>query len=294
MSDEAAKSIRLASIDQALDDQAASGRPPASPPELVSVVVPCLGQLEYTWFCVPSLLRHSRRHYELVFADVDSLDGTAAYLDGLRAAAPVLVEIVRIREERGLPAACDEAFARAHGQFVVLLGNDTIVPPGWLEQLVALASFDPAIGAVGPMSNHANPPQLVPAIPYRLPLKRAGVSSTPPRPDEATDPVEVVARFAATWRDEHRGQWFEAESLDPFCVLFKREALEALGPFERWSGRTGFSSQLRPFDADQLGLRLRRAGIRLACCNDLFVHHFGSRTPLTSGIRELAQRPILQ
>ena len=30
------------------------------------------------------------------------------------------------------------------------------------------------------------------------------------------------------------------------------------------------------FDAGRFSVRVRRAGYRLACCRDLFVHHFGS------------------
>src|SRR5207249_4803710 len=71
---------------------------PPSPPtlkettRLVSVVVPCCGQLEYTRLCVPSLLRHSRRPCELIFVDIGSLDGTPEYLAGVADAAPVRIE----------------------------------------------------------------------------------------------------------------------------------------------------------------------------------------------------------
>src|SRR5438105_2546195 len=66
-----------------------------SPPGLVSVLVACCGQLEYTRLCVPGLLRHSRTPFELIFLDLGSLDGTAEYLAGVAAAAPVRVEVVR-------------------------------------------------------------------------------------------------------------------------------------------------------------------------------------------------------
>jgi hypothetical protein len=70
-----------------------------APPGLVSVLVPCCGQLEYTKLCVPSVLHHRRSPYELIFLDVGSLDGTAEYLAGVKAAAPVRVEIVRTATE---------------------------------------------------------------------------------------------------------------------------------------------------------------------------------------------------
>src|SRR5689334_4653343 len=86
------------------------------PAGLVSIVVPCCGQLEYTRLCVPRLLRHSRPPFELVFVDVGSLDGTAEFLAGVAAAAPVRVEVVRAVAEAGFAPACEEGFARARGE----------------------------------------------------------------------------------------------------------------------------------------------------------------------------------
>src|SRR5258706_590034 len=77
---------------------------------LVSVLVPCCGQLEYTRLCVPSLLRYSRAPFELIFVDIGSLDGTAEYLAGVQAAATqVRVEVVRTATDRGLTQAVREA-----------------------------------------------------------------------------------------------------------------------------------------------------------------------------------------
>src|SRR5215510_12965275 len=61
---------------------------------LVSIILPCFGQLEHTRLCVPRLLHSSREPFELVFIDAGSLDGTKEYLEGLAAAASVRVEVV--------------------------------------------------------------------------------------------------------------------------------------------------------------------------------------------------------
>src|SRR5262249_30074169 len=144
-----------------------------SPPGLVSILVTCCGQLEYTKLCVPSLLRHSRFPFELIFLDIGSLDGTAEYLAGVSVAASLRVEAVRTLTDAGIPAVCKEALSRARGEFVVLLNNDTIVTDSWLEQLTALAKVSPAIGLVGPMSNYASEPQKVEVVPYRVGRKKS-------------------------------------------------------------------------------------------------------------------------
>ncbi len=167
-----------------------------SPPGLTSILVPCCGMLEYTRICVPSVLRHSREPFELIFLDIGSLDGTAEYLAGLRdgLASRLRVEICRAATDLDISTACKEALAKARGEFVCLLNNDTVVTPKWLDALTALAKMSDGIGLVGPMSNYAAPPQLVETVPYRLGPKKGA------RRGEALVDVEAVQRFRAISR----------------------------------------------------------------------------------------------
>jgi GT2 family glycosyltransferase len=216
------------------------------------------------------LLRHGRRPYELIFVDVGSLDGTAEYLAGVAAAAPVRVEVVRSAAESGFHAACTEGLARARGEFVVWLNNDTIVTDSWLQQLVALAGANEVIGMVGPMSNYAPGRQRVSSVPYRLRLP----SAAPPAHDGPAGrygvDIETLERFAGDWREQHKGHWFEADRLGGFCVLLKRAVLQRVGLFDE-------KSDPGVFDADALCWKVRQAGYHCVCCGDLFIHHFGSR-----------------
>ena len=141
----------------------------ADAPALVSILMPCCGMLEYTKLCVASVLRGTRMPFELIALDIGSLDGTAEYLAGIKTAAgKVRVEIVRTQNDLGIGELCKEAISEARGEFLVLLNNDTVVPPGWVHQMIGLANMSPALGMVGPMSNYAAPPQLVETVPYRM------------------------------------------------------------------------------------------------------------------------------
>src|SRR5437879_5252456 len=141
----------------------------ASPPGLVSIIIPCCGMLEYTKLCVPSVLRCTREPFELIFLDIGSLDGTAEYLAGLRdgLAGRMRVEVCRAAVDLDIKDACREALELARGEYVCLLNNDTVVTPKWLDGLVALAQVSPTFGMVGPMSNCAAVPQLIETVPYR-------------------------------------------------------------------------------------------------------------------------------
>jgi GT2 family glycosyltransferase len=261
----------------------ASGRPQASsniesdrpragpkPAGLVSVVVPCFGQLELVRLCAPRLLRHSPGAVEFLFADAGSLDGTADYLAGLADASQARVRVLRLEGDLDLPAACAEAAAHTRGDLVILLSSDTLVPEGWLGRLTSLARMDPGVGMAGAMSNLAPPPQWVGKLPYRLRSKTTeSADNGAPAACSAPD-LEAVDTFARQWGDTHRGQWFEAERLGGPCLLLKAEVLHKID-------LAGAGNRLGALDGDLLSQRVRQAGYRLACCQDLFLHHFGSR-----------------
>jgi hypothetical protein len=64
----------------------------------------------------------------------------------------------------------------------------------------------------------------------------------------------------------------EVERLGGFCVLIKRAVLDKIG-VASLDGLTDLSL----FDTAVLSAKARQAGFSLACCRDLFVHHFGTR-----------------
>jgi GT2 family glycosyltransferase len=245
-----------------------------SPQGLVSILMPCCDQLEYTKLCVPSVLQHSRKPFEIIFLDIGSLDGTAEYLAGVKAASQVRVEIVRAATDLDIGKAVKDALALAHGEYLVLLNNDTVVTDAWLNMLIGLVSSNAAIGMAGPMSNYAAPPQLVEKVPYRAGLRRNVRSGGAARSDNLLLDTLAVEDFARSFREEHRAKWMEVERLGGFCLLLRRQVvqkIEQFGSLDKWT-------DLSLFDTDILSAKAREAGFTLACCRDLYVHHFGTRT----------------
>ncbi len=239
---------------------------------LVSILIPCCGMLEYTKLLVPSILKHTRPPFELIFIDVGSLDGTAEYLAGVATVhSTTRIEVVRTPTDLGINEACQEALAKARGEFLVLLNNDAVVTNGWLNQLLGLLNFSSSVGMVGPMSNYAAPPQLVETVPYRVGPKKHGRLEGRYGTSEVLVDVEAVESFARDFREKNKGKWVEAERLGGFCLALKRDALVKIGPLEPWT-------DLSLFDTDILSAKAHQAGYTLAVCRDLFVHHFGART----------------
>lgn len=133
--------------------------------ELASIVILCCNELDYTRLCLESILHHTREPYELLIVDNGSTDETPAYLNALRGkAGPARVHIIRNEKNVGFPAGVNQALPLTRGEYVVLLNNDTVLTPSWLEGLVREANDSgPPVGLVGPMTNYAGGVQKVDA-----------------------------------------------------------------------------------------------------------------------------------
>lgn len=261
---------------------------PAVVNPLISIVIPCVGQLEYTKLCVASVLKYSRQPFDLVFLDIGSLDGTAEYLEGLKMGCTIArVDVVRALTDLEISSACQDAFSRCRGEYIVLLNNDTIVTPHWLVALTSLAKLTSNIGLVGPMSNYAAPPQLVESVSYRSgPRKMSCPSPLASHPSSLGVEVDEVVQFAERFHEQTKGKWIEVDRLGGFCLLIKKEVyktLEQRGELSKWT-------DLPLFDTDILSVKARQAGFGLALCRDLFVHHFGTRTFAHGAVMEVMAR----
>lgn len=95
-----------------------------------SIVIPVFNQVAYTRQCLKFLEKYTDVPYELVIIDNASTDGTAAFLQGVR--ATVLTNGTNL----GCAAAWNQGVKASRGRYVVLLNNDVLVTPGWLGRLV--------------------------------------------------------------------------------------------------------------------------------------------------------------
>ena len=145
-----------------LDDETSRyvlGRPiPAAPapaaPPIATVVVPVRANLACTRLALESVLANTDEPpYEIVVVDKGSEEVTRTYLEAL-AARNRHLRIIRADDNLGFAAARNRGLAAAHGETLVMLQDDLIVPPRWLPDLAAHLE-DPAIGLVVPATNHS-------------------------------------------------------------------------------------------------------------------------------------------
>jgi glycosyltransferase involved in cell wall biosynthesis len=133
---------------------------------LVSMVILTCNQLEYTRKCLDSILKHTQRPFELIIVDNGSTDGTVQFLESeiLRNCHDARVKIIKNNENKGFAGGNNQGMAAASGDYVLLLNNDVVVTPGWLDRMLSCAEKRPEIGIIGPRSNYVSGPQRVEEI----------------------------------------------------------------------------------------------------------------------------------
>jgi len=229
-----------------------AGRTPPSLARGVDIVVPVYDAREDVERCLASVLRHAHGDVRVVVVDDASKDAAlVAALDTLAAREPRIV-LLRNPENLGFVKSANRGMTAGPGRDVLLLNSDTEVPAGFLERLRAAARHDARTGIVSPFTNDGTilslPEWLVPnALPDGLDLATfdaiLAVTSARARP-------EIVTAHG-------------------FCMLVRREVLDAVGIFEEAYGR-GYGEE------NDLCERAKEAGFTIRACDDLFVWHRGS------------------
>ena len=111
----------------------------------VSVIIPVFNQLQFTQSSLASIQdNQADQSLEVIVVDDSSTDGTEETLPRI----PGLVYL-RNEENVGFVASCNRGAAKARGNYLVFLNNDTVVTAGWLSALRETFQFEPHAGLVG-------------------------------------------------------------------------------------------------------------------------------------------------
>ena len=109
-----------------------------------SVIVLSWNGMEYLEDCLDAVLAQEYPDFEVIVVDNGSSDGSADFVERLYPQ----VRLIRNERNLGFAAGNNVGLRAARGDALVLLNQDAVVEPGWLEVLVT-ALEDPTIGMVG-------------------------------------------------------------------------------------------------------------------------------------------------
>ncbi|MCR4318397.1 MAG: glycosyltransferase family 2 protein [Planctomycetes bacterium] len=216
----------------------------------VSIVILSMNQIQFSRLCLANIRRKTEVPYEIVWVDNGSWDGTGEWLAGEK-----IDTLIRNKANHGFAGGCNQGMNAAKGDYILLLNNDIIVTPGWLEGMLSALESSEKMGIVGPMTNYISGPQKV---------------------DEAqglyTDFSDELDTYAERFRDANRGVVEKSNRLVGFCMLFERSLIDEIGLLDEQFGGCG------SFEDDDFCIRAMEAGYELAIAREVFVHHFGHVT----------------
>jgi polysaccharide pyruvyl transferase CsaB len=212
----------------------------------VSVVVVTWGGHALTRACIESLRAESWPNVEVIVVDNASTDATVPYLERVAAEDP-RIRLILNSTNRGFAAANNAGARIATGEIIVLLNNDTVVPPGLLGRLTRRLIRDPGIGVLCPTTNFAGNEAKV---------------------DPDYSDISGLPAAAARRARDHAGSAFPIEVAAMYCIAMRREVLAAVGPLDEAYG-------VGMFEDDDFSLRVRQAGFSVLCAEDAYVHHVG-------------------
>lgn len=110
----------------------------------VSIIIPHWNGREHLADCLNALRQQTVSEFEVLLVDNGSDDGSQAYVQEQFHE----VTLIELGTNRGFTGACLAGYARAKGDIIILLNNDTAVEPDWLAEILAAFERHPQAGSV--------------------------------------------------------------------------------------------------------------------------------------------------
>jgi GT2 family glycosyltransferase len=216
---------------------------------LVSVIIVNWNGLEDTKLCLEHTGKQTYANTEIVVVDNGSQDGSADYLENLKD-----IKLVKNPKNLGFTGGHIAGYSVAQGEFVLLLNNDAIMQPDYIELAVQKMESDPEIGALG---------------------GRAYIW------DETNELFDTSNKFYAyqninpitaegIFAQEDSGVDQEVNNVSGSCVMVRRSAIDKIGylhdPFFAY------------YEESDLFARMKRSGFKVIYKPELAIWHANSKT----------------
>lgn len=228
---------------------------------LTSIIILTFNQLRYTKECVDNIRKHTHDPHEIIFVDNGSKDGTVKWLRRLVQESPGY-KLIENERNLGFAKGCNQGILVSSGEYILLLNNDVVVTEGWLSGMLECLNSAPDTGIVGPMTNFVVGIQKVENVGYKA--------------------LDYLSDYARSFRLRYRYRRIPSERLVGFCMLFRRGLSEKIGLLDERFGSGNFED-------DDYCLRASLEGYKNLIAGDVFIHHYGGRSFIGSGIDHKSQ-----
>ncbi len=232
---------------------------PRSEHPLISIVIPVHNQWAYTAACLRSIVEAKcKASFEVIVIDDASSDDTAERLAGVEG-----IDAATNPKNLGFIGSCNRGAARANGEFVLFLNNDTQVTDGWLDHLLQTFNRFPDTGLAGSRLVYPDGS-----------LQECG---------------GIIFNDGSGWNygrgdDPNRPEYQFVREVDycsGACIMLRREVFRELDGFDREYAPAYYEDTDLAFRIRQMGLKVR---VQPAAT---VIHHEGisSGTDLSSGAK---------
>jgi GT2 family glycosyltransferase/glycosyltransferase involved in cell wall biosynthesis len=235
----------------------------------VDIVVCIHNALDDVKACLSSIVANTRPPYRLILVDDGSRDDTKQYLETFAAAQGAT--LLRSDTAGGYTRAANRGLRASSAPWTILLNSDTIVPFGWIDELLKIGESDKKIGIVGPSSNTASW-QSAPLL-----FNEDGDwADNPLLPNvDVQDMQRLVSSVAPP-------QGIDLPFLNGFAFMIRRSLIVDIGIFDEETFGAGYGEE------NDFCIRARQAGWKLIFAPNAFVFHAQSKSYSTEKRLKLA------
>ena len=228
----------------------------------VSIIALSYNQIKYTKEFIQSVFEFTTIPFELIIIDNNSDSETVEYLKEIDKSKEN-TRVIFNQKNFGFPKGINQAIKEARGKYLLIANNDIVVTKGWFERIAEVAESDNKIGIVGPISNYVSGMQFD---------KNARYSN-----------LKQMHEYVVNIRVKNLGKTLHFPRITFLCALIKREVIEKIG---------GLDERFSPgnFEDDDFCLRAQIAGFKTVIAQDVFIHHYGSKSFTAEGMEKYKTR----
>ena len=220
------------------------------------IVVPVYNAYDFVKECVESVLKNTDFSAArlILINDKSSDERIGPLLEKYAKKNPGNIIFIENEENLGFVKTANKGMRYSQND-VVLLNSDAKVSERWLEKMMRCADEDEKIATVTPLSNNKTPVRL-PEI-----FRERGY------PEGFT-----FEKMASLVENCSMRLYPDIPSAHGFCMLIKREAIEAVGYFDEENFGKGYGEE------NDFCFRCFRKGFRHVLCDDVYVLHAGAQS----------------